>query len=415
MKIQYPVYEAGRRLAAALFLAATGMSCLHAQNEGRIRLHAISNYPDITLPFPAYVIHFEGFSTDGTNIAFIYKPGEKGEKQETSVHWFNPLNEGMQSISSAQLQKNGLFSVLTDGYDYSIDPQRKEYASIQYDELFYCRDGRVWKQPNNTGISVENMHINAQARMVYGTVCYPYGDYAQGINSGMYRWMPETGAIDSLSVPRKHLYIAHLQTDNAWSALLSDSLCAMADITSYRLWLAGSHGEAREMKLHQPQGWVQYPDSLENHYAALSLLKGQLAAWDTVKSWFNHYSRIEKVMANGKGDVLLRYNALDASGMMAKYFDLYRYQGDSLVYEKTLVIHEWDETAKAVTKENFSSTFLDDGVPTFFLNDRSLVAIGAEPKGKSYLRLRSKADAAAFHLAMMTKPLRMVAYVYRFD
>jgi hypothetical protein len=169
------------------------------------------------------------------------------------------------------------------------------------------------------------------------------------------------------------------------------------------------------MKLHQPQGWVQYPDSLENHYAALSLLKGQLAAWDTVKSWFNHYSRIEKVMANGKGDVLLRYNALDASGMMAKYFDLYRYQGDSLVYEKTLVIHEWDETAKAVTKENFSSTFLDDGVPTFFLNDRSLIAIGAEPKGKSYLRLRSKADAAAFHLAMMTKPLRMVAYVYRFD
>ena len=384
-----------------------------AQDAAKLRLDEYRVYKQFEMPVS---LQYQGFSSDGNGIAFIHRPKITRPSQPQDVRLYSAVTgeNGFAVMKRKSLVKANLYPAMKEGYHYDLQPWNEAFASMQYNYWLLSIHGRQWQRQNTGDIAVSNVHLNRSNEMVFGHVCYPFGGM-QGIESGLYRWFPKEQTLDSLQIPRKHLYIGQIKSDNAWSALLNDSLCLMADITQYKVWVTGAKGELKELTLTQPLNWVQYPDSLEARYNALVLIQGEIRAWDTLRTWFEQYSRIEKIMANIHGDVLIRYTAKNASGKLRQYFNVYQWKGDSLEFQKTLPIGTWPDGSQAVTKENFSSVFLGAGTPTFLMNDRRLIAFHVVPEGKTWMGLSSKEEIMAFNKGFNSGKLNLAVYVYRFD
>lgn len=410
------VYPSGFRRLGCLLLTYLAVFCCFtavAQDAGNIRLIEYHVHKQFEMPVS---LQYQGFSSDGNGIAFLHRPKITRPSQTQDVWLYSTFTgeNGFSVLRRKSLVKANLYPAMKEGYHYDLQPWNEAFATMQHSYWLLSIHGRQWQRQNTGDIAVSNVHLNRSNEMVFGHVCYPFGG-TQGIESGLYRWFPKEQTLDSLHMPRKHLYIGHIKSDNAWSALLNDSICLMADITQYRLWMAGGKGEAKELKLTQPLHWAQYPDSSEARYNALVLIQGEIRAWDTLRTWFEQYSRIEKIMANSHGDVLIRYTAKNASGKLRQYFDVYQWKGDSLEFQKTLPIGTWPDGSQTVTKENFSSVFLGAGTPTFLMNDRRLIAFHVVPEGKTWMGLRSKEEIMAFNKGFNSGKLNLAVYVYRFD
>jgi hypothetical protein len=400
------------RISAATFLFALLFNSLDATTQGRIKLQSVYVFKDIEVPLRLYIEHFESFSSDGSQFGFVYKPLMKGKKRDLNVCSFNPVSGRMNKLTNHALEGMELATTLRQTHNHTVQPWNRAFATLDDNSWLLRLDGQTLKQANSKGHSVTEMHICASPKLVYGHVCYPYTH--QGLSSGVYRWHAEMGRIDSVQIPRSHLYITHLQADNSWSALLNDSLCVLTDITKYKIWVVGPEGDAKLMSVRQPEGWIQYPDSLEWRFEFYSFMHGTRNAWDTLGEWLNRFSRIEKVLANGVGDVGVRYTALDG-GKLKKFIAMYRFEGDSLKFRNKLTIDGWSNEIRKVTQENFSSVYLGSGYPTFLMNDCSLIALDVVPDGKTLLGLKNEKQISAYQAAYLVKKKTMAVYVYRFD
>lgn len=395
-------------LVCALFMSGT-----QAQEVERLRLHALHVYSDADVPSGIFINHFDGFSSDGNNITYVYKSSQKAPIQQAIVGRIRTADGDLQRIPAGKALNARLLLNLAESQPMSLQAEWPAFAVYGNANLALQLKEALWQQSSPNGAYVNNVHIHTSGKMLFGHVCYPYPDFAQGIASGLYRWNAVTGIVDSIRVPRKHLYIAHLRKDNAWSARLNDSLCVMADMTRFRLWIAGSKGEPRLFEPGQPEGWLPYPDSLEDVYKRIRLMQGTLLAWDSLGHWLSRYSSIEKVYANSQGDIALRYTALDAENKYSVFIRIYHMHADSLSLVKVLQLKGWPQGEEQITMENYASTLLASGQPTFFMNDRSFVALEAVPKGMTLLGLKTRQELDRYQSAAMFGKKKMAVHVYR--
>ena len=404
-----------RRLLTANLSLLLGFVGLQAQDHAQLRLENIFVYNPIDVPGGVFIDQFVGFRAEGSRISFMHHKIRKGKPPATEFYSFSTEDGAIQPLQLPASVQERILPILTKSRIISLRPERQAYGLMENAELGLQLNGEHWIKASPNGACINDVHIHTHDTMLFGHVCYPYPDIAQGISSGLYRWHARTGIFDSVRIPRKHLYITHLRKDNAWSALLNDSLCVMADITGFNVWIAGSKGEARTLELKQPPGWVQYPDSLERVYQRIKLSKGTLAAWDSLGNWLNRYSRIEKIWANKHGGVALRYTALNLENKLASFIQLYQLEGSNLTQKETIPLRGWPEQQEEITKDNFSSLLLGNGNPTFFMDDRSFVALDAVPEGYSLLGVKTKKEVARYENAAILRQKKMAAYVYRMD
>jgi len=375
--------------------------------QGTIRLAECYVYKALEVPLRLFIENYEGISTDGDKIGLIYKHKNGKKKQEKILFSLDPRNRELKKLEP----KSELLQLLEGNNQYWLAPHRNTYIVKNLEAWHLFRNGSVQKFSKISNPSINELRFGSLGNVVFGHVCYPY--QRQGVSSGVYRWRPEENRFDSVFLPRKHLYLTHISSDNSWSAMLSDSLLLMADITQYKLYILGAEGEPKLVYTGNPAGWIQYPDSLEMRFQFIEYMHGTLNAWDTMGQWLKTFSRIEKILANGSGDVLVRYTC-KKDGEWVRCYDVFKQDGDTLIFKQTIALNRIFPR-EPVVNLNFPLSFLWSGYPTFLMNDGSIVAFDISPGGKTIMGLTENEIYTHYLVTMLKKKKYLATYVYQMD
>ncbi len=392
------------RAAAGIFLS---LNALYSSAQRGLKLERSFANTDVEVPGLVYIRDYLGFTVEGRQLNFIYLKDHKKGKLLTFQLQDASGNHG--SISPEKLLRNKRSFPKDELRDACLFLGKNQLLLITDSSLHIYNAGRITGRFPKPDATAEKYLLTHDGTTVYGHFAYPYED--DGFQSGVIRYHVNTGLIDTVHLPREHLYLARSKFDNSFCTLWGDSTVLLADIVNYKIFAVNPHGPLRLLYEAKPESWEQYPDSLKTEYAALEFTRGTLAAWDTMGEWLKRYSRIEKIMANQRGDVVVRYTLFE-QGEQLWVLDFLRREGDALVLDTTMKFAT-PGIFSAFNPELFELSLLRSGSPTFLMDDGSLMALGIAA-GKETMIGKTGPELMQFVTRTLpSKTKTMAVYVYK--
>lgn len=355
------------RVAAGIFLS---LNALHASAQRGLKLERSFANIDVEVPGLVFIRDYLGFTVEGYQLHFTYLKDRDGGKEVT----FQTVDRFGKHFSTKPEKLLRNKKELPQGLLMDADMQLKEGRLLLVTDslLQIIHAGKTLQRFRKHEATADKYLLTHDGATVYGHFAYPYDE--GNFSSGMIRYHINSGRTDTLELPREQLYLTRSKFDNSLCALWGDSTVLMTDIVNYRIFAANPHGPARLLYEAKPETWAQYPDSLESEYAVLELTRGMLAAWDTMATWMQRYSRVEKIMANRRGDVVVRYTLFE-EGQQLWAMDFLRREGETLVLDTTIKVTNPGPFA-AFDPDIFALNLLRTGSPTFLMEDGSMMALG---------------------------------------
>jgi len=392
------------RVAAGIFLLSSPMNA--AAQQGLKLERAFAN-TDVEVPGLVYIRDYLGHTVEGNQLNFIYlKEHKKGKLVTFQVQEASGKHSSFRPEKMVRHKKEFPQGELRDA---CLLPGEDQLLLATDSFLQIYRAGRMIRRFHKPDATAEKYLLTHDGTTVYGHFAYPYeeGDF----QSGVIRYHVISGRKDTLVLPREHLYLARSKSDNSFCTLWGDSTVLLADIVNYKIFAANPHGPLRLLYEARPESWAQYPDSLKTEYATLEFTRGTLAAWDTMGEWLKHYSRIEKIMANRRGDVVVRYTLFE-QGEQLWAIDFLRREGTILVLDTTIKCTTPGPFA-AFNPEMFEVSLLRTGAPTFLMDDGTLMALGIAA-GKETMIGKSGPELMEYVTRTLpAKTKTMAVYVYK--
>ncbi len=392
------------RVAAGIFSTISALTC--AAQQGLTLERSFAN-TDVEVPGLVFIRDYLGFTVEGNQLNFIYLKEHKAGKLVTFQR--QDASGTHSSIRPEKLIRNKQELPKEALLEACLFLGKNELLLVTDSFLQILNAGRTTRRFRKPDATADKYLLTHGGAAIYGHYAYPYND--GNFSSGVIRYHFNSGRTDTLELPREHLYLTRSKFDNSLCALWGDSTVLMADIVNYRIFAANPHGPARLLYEAKPESWAQYPDSLEAEYNALEFTRGQLAAWDTMATWMQRYSRVEKIMANRRGDVLVRYTLFE-DGQQLWAMDFLRREGEELVLDTTIKVATPGPFA-AFDPDIFALSLLRTGSPTFLMDDGSLMALGIAA-GKETMIGKTGPDLMRFVAQTLPASKKtMAVYVFR--
>lgn len=388
---------------AAGILHAWTLPAAHAQ-EALILKNSFVN-PKVAVPGLIYAQDFIGFTVEGQKLAFLHRQ-KTGKGPKYSVH--TVATDGTCSRRKPEsLLFKGQALPNVDVYEGQVQMQQQRLMLVT-DSLLQVNSAMfpALNLPKGTATG-DKYFMSADGSMIFGHFAYPYADGP--FESGVIRYRLNSLHTDTTWLPRGHMYLTRSKFDNALCALWGDSTLLMTDIVNYKIYALNPHGTLQLLYEAKPESWNQYPDSLEAEYISLEFTKGMMTAWDTMANWMGRYSRVEKIMANSRGDVVVRYTLYE-EGQQIWALDFLKKEGKALRLDTSILVRNagpFGYNAKLL-----ELTMLRTGGPTFLMDDGSIMALGIAA-GKETMLGKTPQELMRFVTEKLPKSKKnMAVYVF---
>ena len=390
------------RVAAGIFYAMS-LPSLTAQ-DGLLLKHAFVN-PKVEVPGLIYARDFIGFTVEGQKLSFLHLQ-KTGKNPQYKLHTVSKDGTSMQGKPESLLFK-GQALPKVDVHEGQMQLQEQRLLLVTDSILQLNRKGfPALNLPKGTATG-DKYYLRTDGSMLFGHFAYPYADGP--FESGVIRYHLHSLRIDTTWLPRRHLYLTRSKFDNALCALWGDSTLLMTDIVNYKIYALNPHGTPQLLYEAKPESWKQYPDSLEAEYIALEFTKGMMTAWDTMANWMGRYSRVEKIMANRRGDVVVRYTLYE-EGQQIWALDFLKKEGAGLRLDTTILVR--NAGPFGFDAKLLELSMLRTGGPTFLLDDGSIMALGIAA-GKETMLGKTPPELIRFVTERLPKSKKnMAVYVF---
>ncbi|MEY3983430.1 MAG: hypothetical protein RL160_987 [Bacteroidota bacterium] len=388
---------------AAGILAALSLLPAHAQ-EGLVLKHSFVN-PKVAVPGLIYAQDFIGFTVEGHKLAFLHRQ-KTGKGPKYTVHTVATDGTCFRRKPESLLFK-GQSLPNVDVYEGQVQMQQQRLLLVA-DSVLQVNSAKfpALNLPKGTATG-DKYFMSADGSMVFGHFAYPYADGP--FESGVIRYRLNSLHKDTTWLPRGHMYLTRSKFDNALCALWGDSTLLMTDIVNYKIYALNPHGPAHLVYEAKPKSWNQYPDSLEAEYISLEFAKGMMTAWDTMANWMGRYSRVEKIMANQRGDVVVRYTLYE-EGQQIWALDFLKKEGTGLRLDTSILVRNAEPFGYNV--KLLELTMLRTGGPTFLMDDGSIMALGIAA-GKETMLGKTPQELMRFVTEKLPKSKKnMAVYVF---